>query len=255
MQCAISEMSPAMRPHKTNTEVKYDCKQENLQSFFYTGGIHMKKNLTELVFILDRSGSMSGLEADTIGGFNSMIEKQRREPGEALVSTVIFDNISEVIHDRVPVRDIPPMTDKEYSVRGCTALLDAIGCAVHHIGNVHKYARTEDVPEHTLFVITTDGMENASHLYSSEKVKKMIERQKQKYNWEFLFLGANIDAVETAGHIGIGADRAVRYHSDHEGTRLNYEVLSDAVCALRCDEPLEADWKSRIERDYKARKK
>ena len=158
----------------------------------------MKKNLTEIVFILDRSGSMSGLEADTIGGFNSMIEKQRKADGEALVSTVLFDNMSEVIHDRVNIHDIKPMTDRDYTVRGCTALLDAIGGAIHHIGNVHKYARPEDVPEHTLFIITTDGMENASRFYSSDRVKQMIERQKAKYGWEFLFLGANIDAVETA---------------------------------------------------------
>ena len=174
----------------------------------------MKKNLTEIVFILDRSGSMSGLEADTIGGFNSMIEKQRKADGEALVSTVLFDNMSEVIHDRVDIRDIKPMTDRDYTVRGCTALLDAIGGAIHHIGNVHKYARPEDVPEHTLFIITTDGMENASRFYSSDRVKQMIERQKAKYGWEFLFLGANIDAVETARHFGIGADRAVNFHSD-----------------------------------------
>ena len=206
----------------------------------------MRKNLTEIVFILDRSGSMSGLEADTIRGFNSMIEKQKKENGEALISTILFDNVSEVIHDRVPVQKVEPMTDKDYSVRGCTALLDAIGGAIHHIGNVHKYARKEDVPEHTLFVITTDGMENASRRYGSEKVKKMIERQKEKYGWEFLFLGANIDAVETAKHFGIGADRAVNYHSDREGTQLNYEVLSEAVSAvltaacilhaIRCDD-------------------
>ena len=156
----------------------------------------MKKNLTEIVFILDRSGSMSGLEADTIGGFNSMIAKQKKQDGEALVSTVLFDNVSEVIHDRVNIRDIQPMTDRDYTVRGCTALLDAIGGAIHHIGNIHKYARLEDVPEHTLFIITTDGMENASRFYSSDRVKQMIERQKAKYGWEFLFLGANIDAVE-----------------------------------------------------------
>ena len=210
----------------------------------------MKKNLTEIVFILDRSGSMSGLEADTIGGFNSMIEKQKRAEGEALVSTVLFDNISEVIHDRVSVQDITPMTDKEYTVRGCTALLDAIGGAIHHIGNVHKYARAEDVPEHTMFVITTDGMENANRRYDSEKVKKMIEHQKEKYGWEFLFLGANIDAVETAKHFGISEDRAVNYHSDSEGTQLNYEVLSEAICAVRCSAPLGADWKKKIDEDY-----
>ena len=180
----------------------------------------MRKNLTEIVFILDRSGSMSGLETDTIGGFNSMIEKQKKENGEALISTVLFDNVSEVIHDRVPVQKVEPMTDRDYSVRGCTALLDAIGGAIHHIGNVHKYARKEDVPEHTLF----------------------------------LFLGANIDAVETAKHFGIGADRAVNYHSDREGTQLNYEVLSEAVSAVRCSVPLGTNWKKRIDEDFNSRK-
>ena len=214
----------------------------------------MRKNLTEIVFILDRSGSMSGLEADTIGGFNSMIEKQKKAEGEALISTVLFDNISEVIHDRVSVQNIKPMTAEDYTVRGCTALLDAIGGAIHHIGNVHKYARAEDVPEHTMFVITTDGMENASRRYDSEKVKKMIERQKENYGWEFLFLGANIDAVETAKHFGISEDRAVNYHSDSEGTQLNYEVLSEAICSVRCSAPLGADWKKRIDEDYSKRK-
>ena len=167
----------------------------------------MRKNLTEIVFILDRSGSMSRLEADTIGGFNSMIEKQKKENGEALISTVLFDNVSEVIHDRVPVQKVEPMTDKDYSVRGCTALLDAIGRAIHHIGNVHKYARKEDVPEHTMFVIITDGMENASRYYSKERVKSMIEFEKEKYGWEFLFLGANMDAINTARQYGIGRDK------------------------------------------------
>lgn len=212
----------------------------------------MKKNLTEIIFILDRSGSMSGLEADTIGGFNSMIEKQKKADGEAMISTVLFDNVSEVIHDRVSVLDIQPMTDKDYTVRGCTALLDAIGGAIHHIGNIHKYARAEDVPEHTLFVITTDGMENASRHYNAERVKQMIERQKARYGWEFLFLGANIDAVETARHFGIGADRAVNYHSDSAGTQLNYEVLSEAICAVRGSVQLGADWKKRIDEDFES---
>lgn len=213
----------------------------------------MRKNLTEIVFILDRSGSMSGLEADTIGGFNSMIEKQKKVEGEALISTVLFDNTSEVIHDRVNIQNVKAMTDEDYTVRGCTALLDAIGGAIHHIGNVHKYARTEDVPEHTLFVITTDGMENASRRYDNGKVKKMIEHQKEKYGWEFLFLGANIDAVQTARHFGISEDRAVNYHSDREGTQLNYEVLSKTISAVRYSEPLGADWKKRIDEDYKKR--
>lgn len=214
----------------------------------------MKKGLTEVVFILDRSGSMSGLEADTIGGFNSMIEQQKQGEGEALISTVLFDNVSEVIHDRVPVKSVALLTREDYSVRGCTALLDAIGGAIHHIGNIHKYAREEDVPEHTLFVITTDGMENASRRYDSETVKKMIERQKAKYGWEFLFLGANIDAVETASRFGIGADRAVNYHSDHQGTQLNYEVLSAAVSTVRSSAALGTEWKKRIDEDYKTRK-
>lgn len=214
----------------------------------------MKKNLTELVFILDRSGSMAGLEKDTIGGFNSMIERQRATEGEVIISTVLFDNTCEVIHDRVDIRKIEPMTEKQYFVRGCTALLDAVGGAIHHIGNVHKYARDEDRPEHTMFVITTDGMENASHHYGSDRVKQMIERQKSKYEWEFLFLGANIDAVETAGNFGIDADRAVNYHSDSEGTALNYEVLSEAICSVRCSKPLGREWKKRIDEDYQRRK-
>ena len=213
----------------------------------------MKKNLTEIVFILDRSGSMSGLEADTIGGFNSMIEKQKKEAGEALISTVLFDNFSEVIHDRIPVGRVEPMTDREYYVRGCTALLDAIGGAIHHIGNIYKHAREEDVPEHTLFVITTDGMENASRRYDSETVKKMIGRQKAKYGWEFLFLGANIDAAKEAARFGIGADRSVNYKCDEEGTALNYEVISAAVCSVRSAQPLSADWKRRIDEDVKKR--
>lgn len=213
----------------------------------------MRKNLTEIVFILDCSGSMSGLEADTIGGFNSMIEKQKKAEGEALISTVLFDNASEVLHDWVEVQNIRKMTDEDYTVRGCTALLDAIGGAIHHIGNIHKYAGSEDVPEHTMFVITTDGMENASHHYSSDSVKQMIERQKSKYGWEFLFLGANIDAVETAGQFGIDADRAVNYQCDSEGTTLNYEVVSEAISAVRCSAPLGADWKKRIDEDYQKR--
>ena len=214
----------------------------------------MKKNLTELVFILDRSGSMAGLEEDTIGGFNAMIEKQKGEPGEAWVSTVLFDNQREVIHDRVDLRKIRPMTRKEYYVRGCTALLDAVGSALHHIGNVHKYAREEDRPEKTLFVITTDGMENASRQYSYERVRKMIEHQKEKYGWEFLFLGANIDAAKEAARFGIRADFAANYHADSKGTGVIYETVSDAICHVRkCAAPLAADWKQRVEDDYKKR--
>ena len=213
----------------------------------------MKKNLTEIVFILDRSGSMHGLEADTIGGFNTMIEKQKKEAGEALISTVLFDDVSEVVHNRVPIGQIRPMTGRDYAVRGCTALLDAIGGAIHHIGNIHKYAGRENVPEHTLFVITTDGMENASRRYDGEQIRHMIERQKTKYGWEFLFLGANIDAIETARHFGISADRAVNYRADHRGTQLNYSVLSDAISTVRGHMTLDAAWKERIEEDFKKR--
>ncbi|MBQ7922818.1 MAG: VWA domain-containing protein [Clostridia bacterium] len=215
----------------------------------------MKNNITELVFILDRSGSMAGLESDTIGGFNAMIEKQKKIDGKCFVSTVLFDNVSEVLHDRVELAAIQPMTDKDYTVGGCTALIDAIGGAIHHIGNIHKYARPEDVPEHTVFVITTDGMENASHRYTADKVKNMVQRQTEKFRWEFLFLGANIDAVETANNIGIAKDRAVNYHSDKEGTALNYSVMSETIKNVRCAKPLTADWKVEIDRDYKSRKK
>lgn len=211
--------------------------------------------MTELVFILDRSGSMSGLEQDTIGGFNSMIEKQRREPGEAFVSTVLFDNALEVIHDRVRLDQVPRLTDKEYFVRGCTALLDAVGGSIHHIGNVHKYARPEDRPQKTLFVITTDGMENASRNYDYDRVRKMIERQKEKYGWEFLFLGANIDAAAEAKRFGISEDRAANYHCDPTGTALNFDVLADAVCNVRMGVQLDGSWKSRIDEDYKKRGK
>lgn len=215
----------------------------------------MRKNLTEIVFILDRSGSMHGMERDTIGGFNSMIEKQKKQDGEAFVSTVIFDDECEVLHDRVPLEKIRPMTEEQYYVRGCTALLDAIGGAIRHIANVHKYARKEDVPEKTIFVITTDGMENASHKYSSDKVKKMIEKEKEKYGWEFIFLGANIDAVETAAEIGISADRAVNYHCDSKGVQLNFEVVSETIADYRENEVLCPQFLSRIDDDYKSRKK
>ena len=214
----------------------------------------MKQNLTELVFILDRSGSMQGLEKDTIGGFNAMIEKQKKEPGEAFVSTVLFDDRVEVLHDRVPLREVRSITQQEYYVRGCTALLDAIGGAIHHIGNIHKYARPEDVPARTLFVITTDGMENASRRYTAPQVKTDIQRQKERYGWEFLFLGANIDAVETAGHLGIAPDRAVNYHSDSVGTRLNYAAMSQAVSSLRNSSILDPHWKDAVEADFRGRR-
>lgn len=213
----------------------------------------MKKGLTELVFILDESGSMSGMEADTIGGFNSMIDKQRREAGEAYVSTILFSNDSRVIHDRVSLDRVEPMTARDYTPGGCTALLDALGGAIHHIGNVHKYARPEDVPEHTVFVITTDGMENASHRYTKAQVKAMVERQKARYGWEFLFLGANMDAIAAAEGMGIHRDRAVKYVPDAAGTELNYRVLSDTIGHLRMSQPLAADWKADIEADEKRR--
>lgn len=209
--------------------------------------------MTELVFILDRSGSMSGLERDTIGGFNSMIERQRKEPGKALVSTVLFDNCSEVIHDRIPLEKVPHMTEKEYFVQGCTALLDAVGRAIHHIGNIHKYARKEDVPEKTLFIITTDGMENASRRYTYDKVHAMIKRQQEKYGWEFLFLGANIDAAAEAKRFGIDESRAANFHCDEEGTALNYEVVGEAITSVRCGRALSDDWKERIDEDFKKR--
>ena len=214
----------------------------------------MKKNLTELVFILDRSGSMTGLEGDTIGGFNAMIEKQKKEPGEAFVSTILFDNVSEVLHDRISLDAIPKMTDRDYTVRGCTALIDAIGGAIKHISNIHKYARPEDVPEHTMFIITTDGMENASRRFSSDEVKKMIERQKSEFGWEFLFVGANIDAVQTAAQFGIGHDRAVNYHADSQGTQVLYETLCAPISAMRSNKPIEADWGEKISKDFKSRK-
>ena len=193
----------------------------------------MRKNLTELVFIIDRSGSMSGLEADTIGGFNSLLEKQKKETGEAYVSVVLFDDRTEVLYDRVDIRKVEPMNDQQYYVRGCTALLDAVGGAIHHIKNVHRYARPEDVPEKTLFIITTDGMENASRLYSFDKVRRMIENEKETNHWEFLFLGANIDAIQVAGRFGIKPSRAVNYENDSVGTRLNYEVMAQAVSCAR----------------------
>ena len=223
----------------------------------------MKKGLTEIVFILDRSGSMSGLEEDTIGGFNAMIEKQKNEEGEALISTVLFDNETEVLHDRVPLGKVRPITGKEYFVRGSTALLDAVGGAIHHISNIHKYAREEDVPEKTLFIITTDGMENSSREYSYDKVKKMVGKRKEKDHWEFIFLGANIDAVSVANRFGVEKSRAVRYECDGEGTAFNYKVMSKMVsCARACGsaKAMEAAFDSdemleEIREDYEKRHK
>ena len=215
----------------------------------------MKKNLTELVFILDRSGSMHGMEGDTIGGFNAMIEKQKALEGSAYVSTILFDHESVVLHDRVALNAIPKLTEKEYYVRGCTALLDAVGGAIHHIGNVHKYAREEDRPEKTLFVITTDGMENASHQYSYDRLKAMIQRQKEKYGWEFIFLGANIDAAKEAARFGIDKEQAVDYHADSQGTRVIYEAVNQAVCSVRACRPMSRQWRKDIDADFQKRGK
>ena len=215
----------------------------------------MKNNITELVFILDRSGSMSGLEGDTIGGFNSLIEKQRCQEGECFVSVVLFDNESEVLYDRVKLADVRKMTRDDYTVRGCTALIDAIGGAIHHIGNIHNYARREDVPEHTMFVIMTDGMENASHRYSSDRVKQMIEHEKTEYGWEFLFIGANIDAVKTAGRFGIGSNRAVNYHADSCGTGVVYEAVCASIGKMRAGRGVSDDWSGSINEDYNNRRR
>ena len=214
----------------------------------------MKNNATELVFILDRSGSMGGFEADTIGGFNATVEKQKKQEGSVYVSTVLFDNESCVIHDRVDIDKIKPMTESDYQVRGMTALYDAIGDAIHHIGNIHKYARPEDVPAHTVFVITTDGMENASRRYSASDIRKKIRRQTEKYGWEFIFLAANIDAEEAAEDIGIRRERAVNYTQDQEGVRVTYEAMCEAITAVRCDRIEEGEWRRRLDDDNQRRK-
>ena len=213
----------------------------------------MKKNLTEIVFVLDRSGSMAGLEDDTIGGFNAMIQKQKGEAGEAYVSTVLFDNYTEVIHDRVDIQKIQPMTPKDYYVRGCTALLDAVGKSIRHIGNVHKYAREEDRPEKTIFIITTDGMENASRVYTYDRVRQMIQHQQETYGWEFLFLGANIDAAKEAARFGIAQERAANYHADRQGTAVIYEAMGEAVCNVRANRELGNCWKNRVDVDFRKR--
>ena len=213
----------------------------------------MNNNLTELVFILDRSGSMAGLEADTIGGFNAMVEKQKKEPGQALLSAVLFSGGSAVLYDRVDIRKVEPMTERQYSVGGCTALLDAIGGAVHHIANVHKYAREEDRPGKTVFVITTDGMENASRAYSYDEVRRMVKHEQEKYGWEFLFLGANMDAISAARSFGIRPDRAVRYARDSAGTALNYQVVSETVASFRARKEIAPDWSAPIAADWDKR--
>lgn len=213
----------------------------------------MKKGLTELIFILDRSGSMSGLESDTIGGYNAMLKKQKKEPGEALITTVLFDDKYELLHDRINIQGIEPITDKEYFVRGCTALLDAVGKTINKIGNAQKHTAEAERAEHVMFVITTDGMENASREFSYEKIRQMIERQKNKYGWEFIFLGANIDAIAAAENLGISKDRAANYNADSEGTIINYKVISETISSMRANRIISEDWKNRIDEDFKKR--
>ena len=213
---------------------------------------NMKNNTTELVFILDRSGSMAGLESDTIGGFNAMLGKQKKQEGEAFVTTVLFDHEINTLHDRVKLNDLSPLSQRDYTVRGCTALLDAIGQTVEHIKDVHRYIRPEDVPEKTVFVITTDGLENASKRYSTEAVKKLIEQQKE-CGWEFLFLGANIDAVQTAASFGIAPDRAADFHADGKGTRTVYKAVAEAVCGFRAGKSVPCSWKEDLEADFHSR--
>ena len=214
-----------------------------------------REDLTELVFILDRSGSMSGLEEDTIGGFNSVIEKQKRQSGKCLVTTLLFDSRVQTLHDRVELQELRPMTREDYCVGGCTALLDALGGTIRHIANIHRYARPEDVPARTSFVIMTDGLENASRVFGSEEVKRMIRHEKEKYGWEFLFLAANIDAVETAERMGIQRDRAVNYHPDEKGIRMAYDAVDKVVSARRASAaPLSADWCADVDMDYRNRK-
>ena len=215
----------------------------------------MKKNALELGFILDRSGSMSGLEKDTIGGFNSMLNKQKQLEGDVFVSTILFNSAVKVLHDRKKIHSIHPLTENDYLPCGSTALLDAVGSAIDHIGNIHKYARRSDVPEKTMFVIMTDGMENSSHRYDSRRVKEMIRRQEEKYGWEFLFLGANIDAVETGANFGIRADRAVNFHCDEDGMALNYAVINKTVANVRACGCMPSEWKADIERDYQTRRR
>ncbi len=212
-----------------------------------------KEKRSELVFILDRSGSMSGLEGDTIGGFNALIEKQKKEPGSCLVTTVLFDSRAETIHDRVELQEIRPMTERDYTVGGCTALLDALGDAIRRIARIHSRTRREELPDSTTFVIMTDGMENASRFYSSGEVKDMIRHEKEKYGWEFLFLAANIDAVETAARMGIRPDRAVNYRADGQGTRIAYEAVCSAVSVQRACRPLSADWSRSVNEDCENR--
>lgn len=213
----------------------------------------MKRNVTELVFILDKSGSMAGLEADTIGGYNAMLKKQQSAEGEAIVTTVLFNHDNELLHDRINIRGISPITEEDYEVGGTTALLDSIGFTIQKIVNVQKRTSEDERADKVLFVITTDGMENASREFTADKIKKMVLNQKEKYGWEFLFLGANIDAISTAARFGIDEDFAVDYHADQEGTQLNYEAVNEAVVNLRNGRKIDRSWKKGIERDYNRR--
>lgn len=220
----------------------------------------MKENLTELVFVLDKSGSMSGLEKDTIGGFNSMIADQKKQKGDVIISTVLFDDKTEVLHDRMNIGQINKLTDKDYRPGGCTALLDALGNAIKHINKVQKEMPQEERPEKTMFIITTDGQENSSREYTYDKIKKMVQKKQEKKKWEFLFLGANMDAIGAAANIGIKADRAVRYECDSAGTALNYSVLSKTVGKFRaakaeCAGAALENWQEDIEQDFETRKK
>ncbi|MDN7240882.1 VWA domain-containing protein [Planococcus sp. N028] len=215
----------------------------------------MANNSTELVFILDKSGSMAGLETDTIGGFNALLKKQKGEEGNATVTTVLFNHQSELLHDRIPINSVSPITEREYEVGGTTALLDAIGSTIQKIGNAQKRTREEDRADQVMFVITTDGMENASCEFDYRKIKEMIARQKEEYCWEFIFLGANIDAVKTASEFGIDEDFAVNYHADEKGTELNYKVMSETITSFRKGQELDRSWKEDIEKDFIKRKR
>ena len=214
----------------------------------------MNNNLTEIIYILDRSGSMSGLEKDTIGGYNSFLEKQKNEEGDAVVTTVLFDDKYDIVHDRVDIKKVKPLTNKEYFARGMTALLDAIGKTISSVDARHRNALDSEVPAKTVVVITTDGYENASAEYSLEKVRAMIEKQKETAGWEFLFLGANIDAVSTAKSFGISEKFAATYEADEEGTALNFESVSDAVSDVRACRPMGGTWKERID-NYRKNKR
>jgi uncharacterized protein YegL len=215
----------------------------------------MKKDLTELIFILDRSGSMGGLESDTIGGYNAMLKKQMEAEGAAFVTTALFDDEYELLHDRINLKGVKPISDKEYFVRGTTALLDAIGKSIQKIVNVQRNTSDDEKAEKVMFIITTDGLENASREYSYSRIRSMIEKQKSRYGWEFIFLGANIDAVAEAEKFGIDSSRAAQFHNDKEGIELNYKVVSEAICELRSSKTISRDWKNQIDEDYDKRRK